>query len=269
MRSVEESRKYFPRGLSQPEGSYRFGLDALLLAGFALQTARDIMGRRSSHKTLRIVEPGCGCGAAIIAISLEIHSQFLGLDREQDLIDAAMANAVLLGVEDRVQFCQASLAEKSFFSAFAEWGGKCDLVLANPPWLRTGSGAMPLQTLRRSAICAESNTLELFCQRASGFLKTRGFFCGIIPPALLCEFYERLKSAGLGLRKIWPVMSHTGEGARRVLILSQKNSRSEPAILSPLILREKIGQSKNTGWTRAAMSLCPWLAGGGSNPACV
>ena len=51
----------FPRGLKQPEGSFRFGQDALLLAA--------LTARFCTRKD-KVVELGCGCGAALSGLLL-------------------------------------------------------------------------------------------------------------------------------------------------------------------------------------------------------
>ena len=62
--AIHSARQFFPRGLQQPEGSLRFGADALLLAAFA---ARGVEGMNEARrKQLTAADLGCGCGAALL-----------------------------------------------------------------------------------------------------------------------------------------------------------------------------------------------------------
>lgn len=74
------ARQLFPRGLDQPEGSLRFGADALLLAAFAARHVENLNASRQAHLTA--AELGCGCGAALLGLSLCcVGITGLGLDR--------------------------------------------------------------------------------------------------------------------------------------------------------------------------------------------
>jgi tRNA1(Val) A37 N6-methylase TrmN6 len=87
-----EARARFPRGLVQPATGYRFSLDALLLAAFS---------RPRGH---RGVDLGCGCGVVALALLLghgEGTFSVQGVDLNPEMMEAARANAWLLGLSDR------------------------------------------------------------------------------------------------------------------------------------------------------------------------
>lgn len=262
-----QARARFPAGLIQPQGCYRFGLDALLLAGFALRVHSEIMAKRSKNApySLKMAEVGCGCGAALLACAMSLPGRFLGIDHDENLVAAALRNRDSLGFGNEVSFCGANIFQKGFFRQFPDWAGQCDMVLANPPWRRENAGAPPKDSRRKNALCAGKSTLAAFCGRASGFLRAKGAFCCIIPPGLLCEFHDKAREADLGIRSILPVASHAGENARAILALCKKNVSCEPAILPPLAVHEPAGDNgQNPRWTLAAVEFCPWLAGGRS-----
>lgn len=86
------ARTRFPRGLVQPATGYRFSLDALLLASFARPRGR------------RGIDLGCGCGAVALALllrCLEGAFSVRGVDLNPEMVEAARANAQLLGLADR------------------------------------------------------------------------------------------------------------------------------------------------------------------------
>ena len=86
------ARRLFPRGLEQPEGSLRFGADALLLAAFA---ARHVEGLSASVKSrqqggLTAAELGCGCGAALLGLA----SFWQGVDLPGDALRLVVVTAL-------------------------------------------------------------------------------------------------------------------------------------------------------------------------------
>lgn len=111
---IIEARKRFPRGLEQPEGSLRFGADALLLAAFAalhLPPEKCAAGA-ASHRPTLVAELGCGCGAALLGLAM-LRPQIcgLGLERENPLLLAAESNASRLGLLDRLRFFTLDLED--------------------------------------------------------------------------------------------------------------------------------------------------------------
>lgn len=121
---IIDARKRFPRGLEQPEGSLRFGADALLLAAFAarhLPPDRRGPDRRgpdkhgvgaARHAPTLVAELGCGCGAALLGLAmLRPQIRGLGLERERPLVLAAESNATRLGLSDQLRFSALDLED--------------------------------------------------------------------------------------------------------------------------------------------------------------
>lgn len=246
----------YPRGLIQPEGAYRFGLEALLLATFA---ARILGQGRGAERECAVAELGSGCGAALLGVALRVPgARCLGLEREPVLVEAARANAGALGLSGRVRFTQADVAAR-----LPQEAGPQDMVLANPPWGLPGTGRCSPSGLREGALRAEStpggDAFPIFCQAAARLLRHKGLFCCIVPAAALTRICAALEAARLGLRRILPLRPHTGDAAHRLLLLAQKGACAEPVLCSPLTLHGR-GARSGPSWTRVALSFCPWLA---------
>ena len=102
----------FPRGLKQPEGSFRFGQDALLLAA--------LTARFCTRKD-KVVELGCGCGAALSGLLLLWPCAYgLGLDIGEELLKAARENALSLNLAGRTEFACADFTGKTRAEAIAK-----------------------------------------------------------------------------------------------------------------------------------------------------
>ena len=265
------ARQLFPRGLEQPHGSLRFGADALLLAAFA---ARGVEGmNKARRKQLTAADLGCGCGAALLALALRCETVTgLGLEREAPLVQAATANALHLGLADRLHFAQADLADKAFMAALPAASGyragSLDLVLANPPYGVEGrpSPSHLRERAMRGAQGKEDRThvLTVFCRAAAALLRHQGYFFCIYDALALPLLSGALDAAGFGLRGLLPVRTHTSKPALRVLVLARKNTAHQCAIEAPLTLHtgKHCKPPADTGsprWSAQALRFCPWL----------
>ena len=250
----------FPRGLVQPEGAYRFGLEALLLAAFAVRTMRE--RGRGARREVAVAELGSGCGAALLGVALRLpRALCLGLEREAALVAAARANAEALGLSGRVRFFAADVGAPPPNDAVPR-----DMVIANPPWGLPGSGRRSPWALREGALRGADaparsggDAFPVFCAAAGRLLRHKGLFCCITPASALTRICAALEDARLGLRRILPLRPHTGDAAHRLLLLAQKGARAEPEFRPPLTLHRRAASSGPT-WTRAALAFCPWLA---------
>ena len=265
------ARQLFPRGLQQPQGSLRFGADALLLAAFAARHVEGMEAARS--RRFAAAELGCGCGAALLGLALRCPGiTGLGLEREAPLVQAAAANAQHLGLADRLHFAQADLADAGFLAALpAACGYKAaslDLVLANPPYGVEGRPS-PSQMRERALRGTQGKedrkqVLAVFCKAAAALLRHQGYFFCIYDALALPQLAEALGSAGFGLRGLMPVRAHAARPAMRVLALARKNTAHQCEIEGPLTLHTGKTRQKKTDagvvrWSAQALRFCPWL----------
>ena len=277
---VYTARKLFPRGLEQPQGSLRFGMDALLLAAFA---ARGVEGMNEvQRRQLMVAELGCGCGAALLALALRCETiTGLGLEREAPLVQAAMANALHLGLTNRLWFAEADLADTSFLASLPGASGckagSLDVVMANPPYSVEGrpSPSHLRERAMRGVPGKEDRTqvLAVFFKAAAALLRHKGYFFCIYDALALPLLSGALDAAGFGLRSLLPVRAHTSKPAMRVLVLARKNAAHQCAIETPLTLHAgkttagKFGRTQPAlvqttdapRWSAQALRFCPWL----------
>ena len=265
------ARQLFPRGLEQPEGSLRFGADALLLSAFVARHVESLNAPRQAHLTA--AELGCGCGAALLGLALRFPGiTGLGLDREAPLVQAATVNAARLGLTDRLRFAEADLADRKLLSELAgttgvSHAGKFDLVLANPPYGVAGRPS-PRHMRERALRGAQSEesreyVLQLFCRAAAALLRHQGCFCCIYDAPALPQLCAALNDAGLGLRHLLPVRTHRAKPALRILALARKHAAHETVIETPLTLHSSSVTGGGHGvprWSAQALRFCPWLA---------
>lgn len=246
---VYASRNYFPRGLFQPPGSFRFSADALLLAAFAV---RHCLPERGAA----LLDLGCGCGVVGLACLLaRPELAVTGVDVQPQLVAAARENAVRLGLETRYGALEADLSTDADASVIAPGG--FDVVVANMPYRSAASGRVPRSAARRRALVADETTLPAFLGTAARAL-TPGGSLGLIYPWSGRETLLRaLESFAFPVREILPVRTGTETGARCLIRAEQTDSSSgaDSVLHAPLLLRAEPGGP----YTEEALSFCPWL----------
>lgn len=218
--------EYFPRGLKQPEGSFRFGQDALLLAALTA---------RFCEEKDKIVELGCGCGAALFGLLLLWPcAHGLGLDFEEVLLEAARGNAILLNLAGRTEFACADFTGKSRPEAIAKNAAGFDMAIANPPWQIMGRPARTVlreQALRSPAM----NIFETFFQAAHFLLRDKGHFYLILSARAIGGLFFALEKTGFGLRFLQPLKTSARDSiCKRIFVLCQKGAQNDPQLFAQL-----------------------------------
>ena len=160
-----EERRAFPAGLEQPEGSFRFSVDALLLAAFAASRTTDV--------TMRFIDLGTGCGVVGLAYLLLKRNicQGFGMDCNPELI--AAVKTILTSLVFRIDLLciPGNLPTRGFLENLRMEASPVQLVMANPPWRLVGSGRLPATEARRKALFGDERNVPLFTSAASSLLE--------------------------------------------------------------------------------------------------
>ena len=224
---IEERRAMFPRGLEQPPGSYRFGADALALAGMTAELP--LAGNAA------LCELGTGCGAASLAVLLSRSGwSVAGLEKDGGLCAAAGRNARALGLDGRFVPVHGDAGEEGVLKAvrtalgsFAghEAGGLFDAVFCNPPWKDPRSGRMPRGSLRREALFAAPETMGVFFSAADRLLKARGSLVAIAGSWRTADMLAALP-VRLHPERLHFFLPGPGAGAELTVLIARKNGRA-------------------------------------------
>lgn len=111
--------------------------------------AAQLVRHAPDTRPLRVLDPACGDGALLLAIGRELEKAGLpyslhGFDINQPYLELARqrldglnAGAVRLECRDFLEFCAPHSFEPSLFADIAEQQERYDLVIANPPYVRT------------------------------------------------------------------------------------------------------------------------------------
>ncbi|BAH76382.1 hypothetical protein DMR_28910 [Solidesulfovibrio magneticus RS-1] len=247
--AVQAAREAFPRGLAQPEGGFRFGSDALLLAAFAASLAA---GPRTA-------DLGTGCGAAGLGCLLagaDPAATCLGLDRDPDMVRAAGQNAARLGLAER--FTALAVDLRGIREDARCLPESCDLVICNPPYRDPASGRRPSGPAREAARFETDGDMTDFAAAGSYLLANKGLFACIHLAERLPLVFAALADKRLVVKRVLPVSPRAGAPARLVLVAARKNGGPGMILDAPLALYAGVGTQ--TRLTETALAFCPFLA---------
>lgn len=242
------ARQHFPRGLSQPEGGFRFGADTLLLAAFA---ARHL----PTGPVLSGLEIGSGCGAASLGLLLLAQGRRLsvtGLDLDPDMVAAANRNAEHLGLADAFRARQGDALD------FRHPGH--DVALMNPPFRLAGTGRGAATPQKQRARFEGPGGLAALLACAARSLRPQGRLFLVHLAERLPDILRQMGDAGLNPARLLPVYGRGGQGsadkpARLVLVEGVRGGRGALTLLPGLALYGPGGEL-----TAQAAAFCPFLA---------
>ncbi|MEM6940284.1 MAG: methyltransferase domain-containing protein [Pseudomonadota bacterium] len=191
--------------LSQPKQGYRAGVDAVLLSA----CINAISGER-------VLELGCGAGAAILCLGQRIEGLSLtGVERDPAYAALARRNGVgrLKVVEADITALPLDLRQRQF-----------DHVLANPPYFDRGA-SISSQDLLREAAHAENTPLAEWVGTAAKRLAPKGLMHFIHLTERLPEILAALPS-GMGSIEVLPLAARQGRRPDRMILRARKNGRA-------------------------------------------
>lgn len=231
-------------GIIQRNDGFCFGMDAVLLSGFASVktggTAVDL-----------------GTGTGIIPILLEAKTrgaEFYGLEIQPEMADMASRSVRLNALSHKVHIIEgdikaiaaitsaASDAENAAFTdIMAKLKGRADTVTSNPPYMKDSHGLKNPDDCKLISRHEVKCDLTDVCRAASLLLKKGGHFYMVHRPLRLPEIITKLKAAGLEPKRIKPVYPYVDREANMILIDAVKGAREECRFEKPLIVYKEPG----------------------------
>ena len=200
----------------QDPGRFCFGMDAVLLAGFAKVKPGE-----------RVVDLGTGTG--IIPILLEARTKgasFTGLEIQAESADMARRSVLLNDLQDRVHIVDGDIKEAvQIFGA-----ASCHVVTSNPPYMTEHHGLQnpdqPKAIARHEVLC----TLHDVVSQAAGLLMPGGRFYMVHRPFRLEP--KRMQLA-------YPFIDRE---PNMVFIEAVKGGKSRITVEKPLIIYKEPGK---------------------------
>lgn len=224
--SVTEDRVLDGRvKLRQSAAGYRAGLDAALLAAAC-----------DAGDGERVIEAGCGVGAALLAAATRRPSvRFVGLERDPAAAALARENAALNGLADRVEIVEGDVA-----AGFRALGLPVfDAMMSNPPFFDDPKALRAPAPEKTGAWMADAG-LSAWTAFALKAVREGGTITLIHRADRLADILALLAPKA-GSFRIRPVQPFADTPAKRVLVRAVKTGKAPLVLLPALVLHDRGG----------------------------
>jgi len=229
--SITENRLLGGRlRLLQPSPGYRAGMDAALLAAAA-----------EARRGERLLEAGCGAGAALLQAALRNpDARLVGVERDPAALALATRNIGLNGLEARAE---AKLGDVG--AGFAATGlERFDAAMANPPFF-DDPGALRAPHPSRTGAYLADDGLAAWAGFLMAAVKDGGRVTVIHRADRLADLLSLLGERG-GSLQVRPVQPFADAPAKRVLVRAVRGGRAPLRLLPALVLHARGSDAKHT-----------------------
>ncbi|HEX9146255.1 MAG TPA: tRNA1(Val) (adenine(37)-N6)-methyltransferase [Candidatus Binatia bacterium] len=209
----------------QTRKGYRFSLDAVLLAHFASDKAKE-----------KIADLGTGNG--VIPMILAYRNPLisvLGVEVQEGLAYRARRNVQLNNLDKRIRIIQGDVRAINRIVAPESFGA----VLCNPPYRKPTSGRLSPSAERKIARHEIMGTLHHFLEAGRYLLKANGRMSLIYPAVRCIDLLQGMRDAGLEPKRLRIVYSSKDAEASLILAEGVKGGRSGAKIMAPLFIYER------------------------------
>ena len=210
--------------LIQPENTFHFGTDSVLLTDFAAGHIK---------RGAKVADLGTGNGILPVLLSAKTKDTvFTGIEIQEVPEEAAERNVLMNGLSDRVKIVRGDLRK-----APEILGKSCfDSVVTNPPYVKADSGIISEKETDRIARHEIMCTLEDVIRVSSKLLVQYGSFDMVNRPERLADAIEYMRKYKIEPREI-RFVSKTGSSAPVLFLvhgiyLGGRNLKVLPCILT-------------------------------------
>lgn len=211
----------------QNEKLFCFGMDAVLLSGFARVKPQG-----------RALDLGTGTGVIPILLSAKTSgAYFAGLEIFESSVDMARRSVALNCLEQRVEIVQGDIRKAGELFAPASF----DTVTSNPPYMTAKHGLINPDIEKAAARHELLCTLEDVVCAAARLLRPGGHFYLVHRPFRMAEIIRALSAFQLEPKRMRLVHPYVNREPNMVLIEAVKGGRPRMTVEKPLIVFERPG----------------------------
>lgn len=206
----------------QHPGKFCFGMDAVLLSGFATARRGD-----------QVLDLCTGTGIIPILMEAKTEAAHLtGLEVQEESADMARRSVQLNGLEGKIDIVTGDIKEAGRMLASASF----DVITCNPPYMIGHHGLTnpetPKAIARHEILC----TLEDVVSQTARLLKPGGRFYMVHRPFRLAEIITTLVQYRLEPKRMRLVYPYVEKEPNMVLIEAVRGGKSRMTVEKPLII---------------------------------
>ena len=206
-----------------------FGIDSIILTGFARQT----------KKGSKILDLGTGTGIISILLSAKIENSLItAIEIQKEVAEMARRSVKLNKLENCIEIINEdikNISAKLKKSSF-------DVVITNPPYKEKNSGITNENNVKTISRHETTASLEDFIKIASEQLKDKGTFYMINRPERISDIFEYLRKYRLEPKEIRFVQPSAEKAPNEVLVKAVKNGGKFLKVREPLIIYDNNGK---------------------------
>ena len=211
--------------VAQPVKGHRFTLDSILLADFCRVKPKE-----------RVLEPGAGTGIiSLLLAEKNPRSLFYPVEIQESLHDLCNDNCSANNLENVITVHRDI---RRLYQSILPGG--FDVVVANPPYIRSGTGKASPDPVRRAARQDLLGRIE-FWMELQKFLMQGGRYNVVFPASRLAEIFAVMKKLKLEPKRMRLVHPYADRQASLVLIEAVKGGGTGVEVLAPLVMHEPGG----------------------------
>ena len=214
-------------GIIQNPARFCFGMDAVLLSGFAKAKAGE-----------KVLDLGTGTG--IIPILMEAKTDaadFTALEIQEESADMARRSVAYNHLEDKIKVVTGDIRDASNIFGASSF----HVITTNPPYMIGTHGENSPSTAKAIARHEVLCTLDDILRESAKMLMPGGRFYMVHRPQRLVEIFEVMTRHHLEPKRIRMVYPHENKDANMVLIEAVKGGKALLKVEPPLVVYKEDG----------------------------
>ena len=207
----------------QYEEAFKFSLDSILLAEFAVIKKND----------MKIMDFCTGNGVIPILLHFKYQKKIFGIELQKEIYDLAVDSVKINHMEDSISLiCDSVMNLENYFP-----GNNFDVILCNPPYFKVQQDShVNHNSFKKIARHEITITLEEIIGMASKFLKNKGKFYMVHVPSRIDEIFVYANQYGMAVKELQFISSNVLESPIMVLVTLVKGGKFGTKVYSPICI---------------------------------
>ena len=211
----------------QSKGRFCFGMDAVLLSGFA-----------KAKPTETVIDLGTGTGIIpILMVGKNKGKHFTGLEIQEESADMARRSVALNHLEEKIDIVTGDIKDASKLFGASSF----DIVTSNPPYMIYQHGLKNESDAKTIARHEVKCTLEDIIAQSAKLLKPKGRLFLVHRPFRLVEIFCLMHQYGIEPKRMQLVHPFVNQEPNMVLIEGLRGGNPRLTVEKPLIVYESEG----------------------------